>query len=58
MVGSSVEGDVLFKAIGSAGEIVREAGEVALRRQAEIEDALASAIARYKHGDEIVTASS
>jgi ubiquinone/menaquinone biosynthesis C-methylase UbiE len=59
MVGSSVEHAVLFQvALGPAGEIFRAAGEVALRRQAEIEDALASAIARYKRGGEIVMASS
>jgi ubiquinone/menaquinone biosynthesis C-methylase UbiE len=58
-VGHSVEHAMLFQlALGPAGEIFREAGELALRRQAEIEDALATAIARYERDGEIVMASS
>ena len=58
-LGRSAEEAMQFQlALGPAGEIFREAGDLALRRQPEIEAALASAISRYEQGGEIVMASS
>ncbi len=52
MVGRDVEQAVEFQmALGPAGEVVREAGEEALRRKDEIERALREQIARYRQPD-------
>lgn len=60
MVGSTVEQALQFQlALGPAGEIFREAGEQAVRRQQEIEDALRAELSRYREaGGEIVMPSS
>jgi hypothetical protein len=59
MVGSTVEQAMQFQlALGPAGEIFREAGAEAERRQAEIEDALRTSLARYEQDGRIVMDSS
>ena len=52
MVGRDVEQAVAFQlALGPAGEIVREAGELAQKRRDEIEAALRTELARYARDD-------
>lgn len=59
MVGSSVEQAMQFQlAIGPAGEIFREAGEVAEQRRGEIEEALWAQLADYEDNGEIIMGSS
>jgi hypothetical protein len=59
MVGRDVEQAVDFQlALGPAGEIVREAGELARERQPEIEAALREALSRYASDDGVRMASS
>jgi SAM-dependent methyltransferase len=60
MVGSTVEQALQFQlALGPAGEIFREAGDQAVRRQREIEDALRAELSHYRGPDgEIVMPSS
>jgi len=59
MVGSTPEQAMQFQlALGPAGEIFREAGEEAERRQEEIEEALRAELAGYEHNGEIIMASS
>ena len=59
MVGRDVEQAVAFQlALGPAGEIVREAGDLARVRQPEIEAALREALARYATPDGVRMASS
>jgi ubiquinone/menaquinone biosynthesis C-methylase UbiE len=60
MIGSTVEQALQFQiALGPAGEIFREAGDQATRRQAEIEAALRSELGRYRRPNgEIVMQSS
>lgn len=59
MVGSSVEQAVQFQlALGPAGEIFREAGELAARRLPEIEQALREELARYVQDGQVMIGSS
>jgi len=60
LVGRSVDDAIDFQlALGPAGEVYREAGELAERRRGEIRDALAEAIGRQrKEADDIVMDSS
>jgi ubiquinone/menaquinone biosynthesis C-methylase UbiE len=60
MIGSTVEQALEFQlALGPAGEIFREAGDQATRRQREIEAALRSELGRYRRPDgEVVMQSS
>jgi len=59
MVGSTPEQAMQFQlALGPAGEIFREAGEEAERRQDEIEEALRAELAGYEQNGEIIMASS
>jgi hypothetical protein len=61
MVGSTVEQALRFQlALGPAGEIFREAGDIATRRQADIEDALSAELARYRgaNGEVVMQSSS
>lgn len=59
MVGATVEQAMQFQlALGPAGEIVREAGEEAARRKAEIEDALRTSLARYEQDGRVIMQSS
>ena len=58
-VGRSVEEAMQFQlAIGPAGEVFREAGELAAKRQPEIERALRKELARHEQDGEIVMPSS
>jgi ubiquinone/menaquinone biosynthesis C-methylase UbiE len=58
-VGRSVDEAMRFQlAIGPAGEIFREAGELATKRQTEIEQALRKELARHEQDGEIVMQSS
>lgn len=59
LVGSTPDDAVEFQlALGPAGEIYREAGEIAQRRQDEIRAALKSELARYETEEGIVMQSS
>ena len=59
LVGSSPDDAVAFQmALGPAGEVVREAGELAERQRPEIEAALKTELARYETGEGVVMASS
>jgi ubiquinone/menaquinone biosynthesis C-methylase UbiE len=59
LVGSSPDDAVAFQmALGPAGEVVREAGELAERQRPEIEAALKAELSRYETGEGIVMASS
>ena len=59
LVGTSPDDAVAFQmALGPAGEVVREAGELAERQRPEIEAALKAELARYETGEGVVMASS
>ena len=61
MVGSTVEQALQFQlALGPAGEIFREAGDQALRRQDEIEEALRAELGchRQPNGEVVMQSSS
>ena len=60
MVGRDVEQAIAFQlALGPAGEIVREAGDLAEARKQEIDSALRAALTRHRQADgSIVLASS
>jgi ubiquinone/menaquinone biosynthesis C-methylase UbiE len=61
MIGSTVEQALQFQlALGPAGEIFREAGDQATRRQREIEAALSSELGRYRqpNGEVVMQSSS
>ena len=59
LVGSSPDDAVAFQmALGPAGEIVREAGELAERQRPEIEAALKAELSRYETAEGVVMASS
>ena len=59
LVGNTVADSIDFQlAIGPAGEVFREAGELAERRREEIEDALTEAISPYQKTEGIVMPSS
>ncbi len=59
MVGKDAEEAMQFQlALGPAGEIFREAGELGERRRGEIENALRQALARFERNGEIVMDSS
>jgi ubiquinone/menaquinone biosynthesis C-methylase UbiE len=59
LVGNSPEDAMQFQlALGPAGEIFREAGDLAERRRSEIEEALRQELARYEQDGKIVMASS
>jgi len=59
LVGSSPDDAVAFQmALGPAGEVVREAGELAERQRPEIEAGLKAALARYETGEGVMMASS
>lgn len=59
VVGDSPDNAMRFQlAIGPAGEVFREAGELAERRRAEIEQALRAALAPYEREEGIVMPSS
>lgn len=59
LVGNNVDDAVDFQlALGPAGEVYREAGEIASKRHAEIAAALKSALAPYQTPEGIVMASS
>lgn len=59
LVGNSPEDAMQFQlALGPAGEIFREAGDLAERRRSEIEEALRQELARYEQDGKIVMESS
>lgn len=59
LVGNSPEDAMQFQlALGPAGEIFREAGDLAERRRSDIEEALRQEPARYEQDGNIVMASS
>ena len=52
LVGRDVEQAIEFQlALGPAGEVVREAGALAVAREQEIDDALRTELARYRQPD-------
>lgn len=58
-VGRSLDDAIAFQlALGPAGEVFREAGEIAEQRHGEIEAALSEALAPYQENGEIVMPSS
>jgi hypothetical protein len=59
MVGKNAEEAMQFQlALGPAGEIFREAGELAERKRGEIEEALRRELARFEKNGEIIMDSS
>ena len=59
MVGSTVEDAINFQlALGPAGEVYREAGAIAIQRDAEIRAALRAELCKYATPDGIVMQSS
>lgn len=59
MVGDSIEDAINFQlALGPAGEIYREAGELAERQQTEIVAALSDALSPYQREEGVVMGSS
>lgn len=59
MVGNDLDDAVGFQiALGPAGEVFREAGDEALKKQGEIEDALKSALEPYQTADGVILNSS
>lgn len=59
MVGNDLDDAVGFQiALGPAGEVFREAGDEALKKQGEIEDALKSALEPYQTAEGIILNSS
>ena len=59
MVGNTLDDAVGFQiALGPAGEVVREAGDEAVRKQEEIETALKSALKQYETAEGVMLESS
>ena len=59
MVGNTIEDGIGFQlALGPAGEVFREAGDLAEQRRGEIEEALAAELGRHETDDGVVMDSS